>query len=212
MPPQFGTYTDTRDGRVYKTVLMPDGNWWAAENLAWDGLGVDYNNDPANRAIYGRLYTYSEASTGCPPGTRLASQSEVIALIAACGGDTTAGRNLKAASSYWDTNTGTDIYGFRALPGGKALYGFADLGTHANFWGLTPGSDTAFAFYFWGEVPDAYTGFRDVNLALSVRFIVPDAPAFVGHGGIWKPAEISAGQGGTWKSASISVGQASAWK
>ena len=170
--PTFGTFTDSRDGHVYKTVLMPDGKWWAAENLAWAGAGVDYNNDPANRAIYGRLYTYSEASTGCPTGTRLAGQSEVIALIAACGGDTTAGRNLKAVSSYWDTNTGTDIYGFRALPGGKALYGFADLGTHANFWGLTPGSDTAFAFYFWGEVPDAYTGFRDVNLALSVRFIV----------------------------------------
>ena len=129
-----GTYTDFRDGKVYKTVLMPDGKWWAAENLAWAGAGVDYDNNPANRAIYGRLYTWAEANASCPDGTHLPSETEWTAMETACGTPATLGTRLKSSSLWSGGVVGTDEYGFNAVPGG---YYFStsplNIGTLAGF-------------------------------------------------------------------------------
>jgi hypothetical protein len=35
--PEYGTFTDGRDGRTYKTVKMPDGKVWMAQNLILPG-------------------------------------------------------------------------------------------------------------------------------------------------------------------------------
>lgn len=140
-----GTFTDTRDQRVYKTVLMPDGKWWLAENLAFAGVGLDYDNNPANRTTYGRLYTYANASAATPPGAHVPTQAEWGSLILSLGGDTN-GAAAKAVSG-WGGGTvvnGKDTYGFTALPGGyynSANSGVFDYLGSIAYW-LTAGDST----------------------------------------------------------------------
>jgi len=62
------------------------------------------------------------------------------------GGSATAGTALKANSTLWITNTGTDAYGFSALPAGD-YYGssFNDVGNDGNWWTATAnGSSSAY--------------------------------------------------------------------
>ncbi len=66
-----GTFTDSRDGQTYKTVIMPDGKRWMAENLRYrKGLNnpIFSNNTTANTFLSSRSTYY------CPgPGPLNAS-------------------------------------------------------------------------------------------------------------------------------------------
>lgn len=170
---------DARDGRAYKCVLMPDGKWWSAENLAWAGAGVNYNNDPAIGAIYGRLYTKAERGTAAPQGAHCATAAEWWnpgGLVPSCGGALAAGKKLKAASPLWSTNTGTDDYGFAILPGGhynsgswlnlgfRSIFGTTDASTgNTTEFDIQATSDRVYVFG-----PSAGTN----TTPMYVRFIV----------------------------------------
>jgi len=121
---------DPRDGNVYRTVVMPDGNTWMAENLDWAGNGgvyYDYAPSPPF-AKAGRLYTWQQAISASPPGWHLPSDDEWENLIHFSGGKYIAGENFRATSSVWrksknkngtySNGYGTDAYGFSALPSG----------------------------------------------------------------------------------------------
>jgi len=100
-------------------VLKIGTQAWTAENLkttkyndkteisnvsdpsAWSSLTSPaycwYNNDPANKIIYGVLYNWYTFSKGhlCPTGWPLLSSSEWTALITFLGSETVAGGHLK---------------------------------------------------------------------------------------------------------------------
>ena len=108
---------------------------WMAENLNYapsSGSSYCLGDDPSNCATYGRLYDYATAMTACPTGWHLPDTTEWKTLFTAAGYP--AGTKLKANSSLWLTNTGTDYLGFSVLPG--SFYGLlaADFGKYADFW------------------------------------------------------------------------------
>jgi uncharacterized protein (TIGR02145 family) len=55
--------TDTRDGNVYY-YKMYDKLYWFVTNLKWRGAGRAYENEEALSEIYGRLYSWNEATGG----------------------------------------------------------------------------------------------------------------------------------------------------
>jgi len=144
-----GYFIDKRDGRLYHTVVMPDGREWMTENLAYDcGDGCSaYGNDPANIDKYGRLYTWDAAIKAVPDGWRLPDDNDWDNLVSATGGSN-ASRNLKSKSDWNSGGNGTDQYGFSALPGGYRYTdgSFNDVGNWGFWWSATE-YDAGFARY-----------------------------------------------------------------
>ena len=130
------SFTDSRDGKTYKTVKIGE-QIWMAENLNYDASGNKcYDNRVANCEKYGRLYDWNTALEACPSGWHLPSLDEYEALDNTVGGGNTAAKKLKSASGWNNNGNGTDEYGFSALPGG---YGDSDgsffsVGETGDWW------------------------------------------------------------------------------
>ena len=167
----YGTMTDSRDKKVYKTVKIGEQTWMA-ENLNYTDSAMTpsllerswcYNNDSANCAVAGRLYTWAAAIDSaklykdksidcgyrktctlpdtvygiCPPGWHLPTQVEWKTLLTEVGGQSIAGKILKSQTGWYDNGNGTDDVGFSALPAGGRDAGNGDFyagGRLANFW------------------------------------------------------------------------------
>ena len=117
-----GTFTDSRDGKVYKTVTIGTQTWMA-ENLAFKAKSGcwAYNNDQDNVKSYGYLYTWETAKNVCPAGWHLASKDEWSALSTFLGGQEIAAEKLKEAGTvHWHkpVSAATNESGFTCLPGG----------------------------------------------------------------------------------------------
>ena len=138
------TFTDSRDGKKYKTVTI-GAQTWMAQNLNFAAEGSKcYDDEDGNCAKYGRLYNWATAKTACPTGWHLPMDEEWAALINHIGGEETAGKYLKSASGWNDNGNGGDDYGFSALPGGSGFYlsggdfgGFGKIGEMSFFWSAT---------------------------------------------------------------------------
>ena len=135
--PSVSTFTDKRDGKVYKIVKIGRQVWFA-ENLNYVTEGSKcYDNKVENCAKYGRLYSWETAMKACPAGAHLPTDAEWTALEKYIGGRSKAGTKLKSPTGwecwrqtgFWDGSwtwvcdeeapVGTDEFGFSALPGGQ---------------------------------------------------------------------------------------------
>lgn len=114
---------------------------WMAKNMS--GGGVCYNNDPAMCAIYGSLYTWTEAIAVCPIGWHLPSDAEwnIMEKYLDSTVDTTVtdwgcfGSDINSILR----ETGTNSSCFSALLGGYRYYdgSFYGVGTSGNWWTAT---------------------------------------------------------------------------
>jgi len=113
---------------------------WLCKN--WDAAypaSKVYNDDEANRAVYGGLYTHDQIMSDgfVPDGWHIPTEAEWDTLIDYIGDATDAGGKLKEiGTTHWDSpNTDAiDDYDFTALPAGFFLLGYNELGQTAYFW------------------------------------------------------------------------------
>jgi uncharacterized protein (TIGR02145 family) len=170
--PDFGTFTDPRDGRTYKTVKI-GSQVWMAENLNFDYKGaMAYEYKPENRKNYGLLYDWETAKKAVPPGWHLPSNEEWDTLIEFCGGKDVAGKKLKAASGWNDYGNGTDNYGFAALPGGNRYSDglFYNAGNYGYWWSASEyDAGNAYYRYMSYNYDSAYLNNYDKTGLFSVR-------------------------------------------
>ena len=208
------TLTDLRDGKTYKTVTI-GRQIWMAENLNYaytdvfykrdnytsDSTSWCYDNDPANCAKYGRLYTWAAAmdSLGkwskngkkcgyiascsptypvrgiCPKGWHLPSKQEFGTLITAVGDSSTNGTVLKSTDGWSNHGNGTDAFGFSALPAGARSDGhYVRRGSYAYFWSSndTKGiSHDAYRMYLYCGEDIAGLIYDNKNHGASVRCV-----------------------------------------
>lgn len=172
------TVTDY-DGNIYKTVTI-GSQVWMAENLKTthyaDGTAIPlankfykwidltttskaycwYDDDIANKAIYGALYTWAAAMNGaassatnpsviqgvCPTGWHLPSSLEWMQLIDYLGGERVAGGKLKeTGTTHWNdpNKVEPNVTGFTALPGGSRDSGgsFSGIRKYSFWWSTT---------------------------------------------------------------------------
>ncbi|MBI4649141.1 MAG: fibrobacter succinogenes major paralogous domain-containing protein [Bacteroidia bacterium] len=152
-------FTDSRDGRKYKTVKIGTQTWMAENlnvshfrngapipeaktNKEWTRAGKGgkpawccYDNEPGNGEKYGKLYNWyavNDKRNICPTGWHVPTDTEWKVLSDYLGGESVAGGKMKEAGIiHWASpNTGaTNSSGFTALSGGCRRH-YADCRRH----------------------------------------------------------------------------------
>jgi uncharacterized protein (TIGR02145 family) len=164
-----GSFTDPRDKKTYKTVKIGE-QVWMAENLNYADKASKCNGEggkvinskgdgkyseitlskaqiQANCTKYGRLYNLETAMKTCPKGWYLPRNRDWDKLFSFVGDKNTVGKHLKAKSGwkerlYGDDVSGTDNFGFSALPGGSGSttslgLRYDDVGQEGRWWSVT---------------------------------------------------------------------------
>lgn len=191
-----GTFTDTREtpAKAYKWTKIGTQTWMA-ENLAYlpsvnnlsesspsearyyvynyDGNVVADAKASSYYTTYGVLYNWTAALAGvCPTGWHLPSNAEWVTLETYVGGAGTAGTKLKSVSGWTiGGDTGTDAYGFSALPGGTYYgSGFGNALIYGYWWSAAECDATyACGRYMYYNVANVYTYIDVRNGGFSVR-------------------------------------------
>lgn len=161
------TFTDSRDGNVYKYIKI--GNQvWMAENLkylpsvsepgiisveipcynvyGYSGTSLAGAKASFNYGAYGVLYNWAAAEAACPAGWHLPTIEEWTQLADYLGGKSVAGAKLKETDiAHWQESY-TDVTnetGFTALPGGFRDFDgtFKSTGYRGYWWTATEGSE-----------------------------------------------------------------------
>ena len=171
----YGEMTDPRDGQVYKTVKI-GGQVWMAQNLNYDDSVKTpslkenswcYNDSSEYCEKYGRLYSWAAAKDVCPTGWHLPSEDELDDLIDSVARSASVGKSLQ--TKLW--NSGTDAYGFSAIPAGRRDNSGWYTGESAAFWSSTA-ENKGYAFYmFIFASGDARLGVLSEKYGASVRCI-----------------------------------------
>ena len=135
---ETGSFTDPRDGKIYKTVKIGD-QWIMAENFAYkpdQGNYWAYANDTNNVAIYGYLYDWGTAMKIAPEGWHLPSKEEWTIFRKSLGGKRAV---WKYSQIVYKPLIKDGVSGFNALLGGLLDCNgkFKYLGEQTDFWSST---------------------------------------------------------------------------
>ena len=156
---KHNTFTDGRDGKIYKTVKIGKQTWMA-ENLAYKANSGCWAYNEIYAEQFGYLYNWETANNVCPDGYHLPTDDEWKKLEIKLGmSQTDANRNgwrgsvgnqLKATTGWKSNVSATNKSGFNALPGGRRNYTsgtFRVSRIYGYWWSATPSSGNSNAWY-----------------------------------------------------------------
>lgn len=162
---------DPRDNTIYPVAIIND-QVWMATNLHYEVDGSTINPDNP-QAEYGRLYDFTSATTACPEGWHLPSDSDWKQLEKAMGmADidlTKIGwrglpklNELKSRTGWNSNNNGINGNGFNIYPAGRYEAGiFKNLGDYAFFWSSTANdakqSIGRYIYHDYSQISRTYT-------------------------------------------------------
>ena len=173
----YGILLDSRDGQSYNTVVIGTQTWMA-QNLNYkpaSGSTYCYANDTTNCDVYGRIYDHATALSSCPAGWHLPDTTEWSVLESTAGGFSVAGSKLKASTGLWIDNTGTDDFGFSALPAGSYNGNFINLGGYTFWWTSTTAGSEAYYLGVYGNSDGMNHNHNPLWVGFSVRCLKDSA-------------------------------------
>lgn len=172
-----GTFTDGRDGQVYKWVKI-GSQIWMAQNLNYKTAehSYYYNNDESNRAKYGMYYDFQVLQEAAPKGWHVPSDAEWQQMELAAGMS-----NEQATLEGYRRDIGDAL-----LPGGDTgmdvLYAgwhkqgfFAELDQTAYFWTTTQSGAPVYGRMLKKGSNAIYRGRWGIAYAMSIRCVKDDA-------------------------------------
>jgi len=176
-----GTFTDRRDGKIYKWVKIGT-QIWMAENLAYlpevyppdegsqtvpyyyvygyEGKEVEAAKTSYNYAKYGVLYNLPAAVSICPSGWHLPNDGEWATLANSLGGKSNAGFKMKSIVG-WNSPilNSNNSSGYSALPGGArdSSGTFTKYNNPSANWWSTPQNDNDTEATGWSLYPNSFS-------------------------------------------------------
>ena len=174
-----GTFTDERDGQVYKYTTIGDQVWMAQNLNHVAEYSACYDNNDLNCDFWGRFYSlqengyyesvlnYALVDSICPTGWHVPTIDEWRKMINTLGkyGDQETAKRLKS-TEYWyyehSGGNGTDDCGFKVLPGGFiGGYGSKSMYNETEFWASTMRNPIkADAMYFGQDIDEMNSNFK----------------------------------------------------
>lgn len=159
----YGTLTDVRDGKSYRTVNIGTQTWMAENlNYAADSSWYLHGSNVDSAKKYGRLYQWAAlmnlpdscnqrtCSTKvlpthlgiCPTGWHVPDNADWDTLTNTGGGYVSLGAKLKSTTGWPNVldrpdpnqGNGKDVYGFRAIPSGLRDTLGALRADHNGYW------------------------------------------------------------------------------
>lgn len=169
------TKTEQIQGKTYHYVTA-GGLDWMCRNISDDSAGIPYMHCDAMNDVFGRYYSYEEASSICPEGWRLPTDAEWVSLAEAAGAPAAESEfsTMKGVAAammgnayfnddlmwkFWpEVGDITNDTGFSALPTGYVMLGtesdgayptalFKGYKEYAVFWTSTPAEEGGMAYY-----------------------------------------------------------------
>jgi len=153
---ETGSFKDTRDGKVYKTIKIGD-QWIMSENLAYkppQGNYWAYDNDSTNIAKYGYLYDWETAKRVAPQGWHLPTESDLKTLRKSLGGKRDIVKCLGGTMEKVYKQMVVGGCGFNALMAGvrSGSGKFMYLGERTDFWSSSPSNDGQYFYILDAKV------------------------------------------------------------
>jgi len=162
-----------RNGDVI-TQITNTTDWGNATTGAW----CYYNNNPANGAIYGKLYNWYAVNDSrglAPRGWHIPTDAEWTTLGTLLGGDAAAGGKMKTTgTTRWTTpnTSATNVSGFAGLPGGDRVTSgsFVDVGSYGLWWSATERDSTTARYRYLSYNNGSLSGdYDNKKIGFSVR-------------------------------------------